>query len=385
MPGDIRIGSICTGAGGLDMAVQSIFGGQVAWVSDVSPEACKLAAHRWPDLPNLGDITRVPWYSVPTVDIICGGTPCQDMSSAGQRKGMTTGARSGLWTSMKEAINVIKPAIVVWENVPGARSARADSDLESGPGRVGEDPGQPVLRALGRVLGDLATLGFDAEWRSIRASDLGFSHRRDRVFVLAWHPGRMGALGWDVLKAGTLKGNWKRYPAGPTLLPTPCATSGNGASRHGDGAPDLGWVVTELEGVSPYGRYAEAVARQERVTGLAAPPPTDLNRNGGPRLSARFCEWMMGLQPGWVCDVPGVLHQASIRLIGNGVVPHQARAALAEMAAVATQGKSRRPRQGTKPCRHEHLLRAASCQEDRAAWVCLQCSKVLAIPPDQLR
>ena len=195
----MRIGSICTGYGGLDMAVQHVLGGEVAWTSDISTGACKLAAHRWPGIPNLGDITTVAWNTVPAVDIICGGTPCQDVSLAGRRAGMTAGTRSNLWESMREAIHVIKPSIVVWENVPGARSARAASagDLESEPGRVGDPDGQPVLRALGRVLGDLAGLGFNAEWRSIRASDVGACHRRERVFVLAWHPDRIAdARGW---------------------------------------------------------------------------------------------------------------------------------------------------------------------------------------------
>lgn len=193
----MRIGSICSGYGGLDMAVQHVLGGEVAWTSDISTGACKLAANRWPGIPNLGDITTVAWNTVPTVDIICGGTPCQDVSLAGRRAGMTEGTRSNLWQSMREAIHVIKPSIVVWENVPGARSARADSNLESEPGRVGDPDGQPVLRALGRVLGDLASLGFDAEWRSIRASDIGACHRRERVFVLAWHPDRIAdARGW---------------------------------------------------------------------------------------------------------------------------------------------------------------------------------------------
>lgn len=124
---------------------------------------------------------------------------CQDVSLAGRRAGMTEGTRSNLWQSMREAIHVIAPSIVVWENVPGARSARATSagDLESEPGPVGDADGKPVLRALGRVLGDLAGLGFNAEWRSIRASDVGACHRRERVFVLAWHPDRIAdARGW---------------------------------------------------------------------------------------------------------------------------------------------------------------------------------------------
>ena len=187
------VGSLCTGTGGLDAAVCAMLGGRVVWVSDVSSGAVKLAAYRWPDVPNLGDITKVNWHSVPSVDVICGGTPCQDMSSAGLRAGMIPGSRSGLWDYMREAVRVVQPGFVVWENVSGCRSARAWSagGVESGGRCVDGVGGNSVLRALGRVLGDLAGLGFDAEWRSVRASDVGHCHRRERLFVVARHADRV--------------------------------------------------------------------------------------------------------------------------------------------------------------------------------------------------
>jgi DNA (cytosine-5)-methyltransferase 1 len=137
-----------------------------------------------PDAPNLGDITTIDWATVEPVDVITGGSPCQDLSAAGQRAGMTTGTRSNLWVAMREAIAILRPRLVVWENVRGAYSAPADSGVEPCPGCVGDRPGVS-MRALGRVLGDLSELGYDAVWHGLRAADVGAPHARFRVFVVA--------------------------------------------------------------------------------------------------------------------------------------------------------------------------------------------------------
>ena len=178
-------GSLFTGYGGLDMAVEQVFGAKTVWVSDIDKGANKIIEHRFPGVQNLGDITKVDWVEVPKVDIISGGSPCQDVSHAGKRAGMTEGTRSNLWVSMREAIEVLKPRFVVWENVRGVLSAKADSEVESCEGCLGDRAGKPSLRALGRVLGDLASLGYDAEWRGVRASDVGAPHQRFRVFIVA--------------------------------------------------------------------------------------------------------------------------------------------------------------------------------------------------------
>ena len=182
------IGSLFAGYGGLEMGVQSVLGGTLAWYAEYDPHASRVMARHHPDVPNLGDVTTVDWATVPPVDILTGGSPCQDLSHAGKRKGMTDGTRSNLWTEMREAVAVLRPRLVVWENVRGAYSADADSDMEPCPRCVG-DPRErgPVLRALGRVLGDLAALGYDAEWYGLRAADVGAAHGRYRVFLFA-HP-----------------------------------------------------------------------------------------------------------------------------------------------------------------------------------------------------
>ena len=104
---DHRIGSLFSGYGGLDLAVQSVVGGRVAWVSDIEPGPSRILATHHPDIPNLGDVTTIDWRTVEPVDVICGGSPCQDLSMAGRRAGMRPGTRSGLWESMLAAITTI--------------------------------------------------------------------------------------------------------------------------------------------------------------------------------------------------------------------------------------------------------------------------------------
>lgn len=69
----MRIGSLFSGAGGLDLAVQAVFGGEVVWHAEIDKAASKVLAHHWPDVPNLGDVSAVSWQEVPPVDILCGG------------------------------------------------------------------------------------------------------------------------------------------------------------------------------------------------------------------------------------------------------------------------------------------------------------------------
>ena len=111
---------------------------------------------------------------------------CQDVSTAGKRAGMRAGTRSGLWASMCDAIDILRPRLVIWENVRGVLSSKADSNLEPCPGCVGGSGGEPALRALGRVLGDLADLRYDARWYGVRAADVGAPHGRFREFVYAY-------------------------------------------------------------------------------------------------------------------------------------------------------------------------------------------------------
>ena len=179
------VGSIATGYGGLDAAATAVLGGELAWVADNDPDVCKILEDRFPGILNLGDITKVDWAAVPPVNIVTAGFPCQDVSVAGSREGLQSGNRSGLWLHIAHAISILNPAVVIVENVRGLLSARAHSPVEPCPVCVGDSPARR-LRALGAVLGQLADLGFDAEWQVVSAADAGSCHKRERVFIWAW-------------------------------------------------------------------------------------------------------------------------------------------------------------------------------------------------------
>jgi DNA (cytosine-5)-methyltransferase 1 len=191
----LKVGALFAGYGGIELALGSVLDTEPAWFSEFDKAPSAILGHHWPDVPNLGDVTKVDWAAVEPVDIITGGSPCQDLSHAGKRAGMKAGTRSGLWASMCDAIDIIRPRLVVWENVRGALSAEADSAVEPCPICVG-DGGRVTLRALGRVLGDLAELGYDAWWYGLRAADVGAAHGRFRVFLFATpaNAGRSGGL-----------------------------------------------------------------------------------------------------------------------------------------------------------------------------------------------
>lgn len=184
-----RIGSLFSGFGGLDLGVMDVIGGSVAWHVEFDDAPSRILAHHWPDVPNYGDITKVDWSAVEPVDVLTGGFPCQDVSLAGARAGLREGTRSGLWSYFAAAIDALRPDLVVIENVRGLLSAEADRNMEPDTGFVGDGQARPVLRALGAVLGDLASLGYDAQWCGVRAADAGAPHGRFRVFILA-HPSR---------------------------------------------------------------------------------------------------------------------------------------------------------------------------------------------------
>lgn len=371
----IRAGSICSGAGGLDLAIEAALGARTVWQTEIDPHASLVLEKRF-GIPNHGDISTVDWSTVEPVDVLSGGTPCQDMSSAGKRAGMTADTRSGLWSHMVTAISILRPSVVVWENVQGALSARAtsDSDVEPGAGPVGDGPGGPVLRAAGRVLGDLAGLGYDAAWEVVSAAEVGACHRRNRVFVVAVTADAGGerrpvldgrGVALDLLptpQARDVKGvpgdnfNAASLPRAIHLLPTPTARDVKGPNQRGDGTCLTGALLPTPtagdsagsrghlhDGVTPYtsssgvtltdavndarwGRYSDAVAHHAVMVGRPAPNPTVPSRTGSPVLSHRFTEWMMGWPEGWVSDV--LDRRPGLRACGNGVVPRQAEHAI---------------------------------------------------------
>ena len=398
----MRVGSLFSGYGGLDLALRDVFGDvETAWVSDICKvdkdgkvghyephrSPCSILSHRFPGAPNLGDIALVDWSTVEPVDVMTGGFPCTDVSTAGKRAGLRPGTRSGLWSHFAYAIDQLRPGLVVIENVRGLLSAEAHSDVEPCPWCMGDGTGQPPLRALGAVLGDLADIGYDAVWVGLRAADVDFCHGRFREFVAAYPQGnpwrlvngngsaptdtrgQVGDVGPGLRPDEPTGIRWGQSARDDrqTLLPTPRATDGThgGPNQRGSSGdlmlPSavvklLPTPTAELAGGTieqyalrfkdgrtstfaplnmvveqqpeQWGDYAAAITRQERAFGRPAPDPTETAPKGGRRLSCRFDEWLMGLPDGWITDVPGIKHNETLKACGNGVVPQQAAAAI---------------------------------------------------------
>ena len=183
----LKIGSLFSGYGGLDLGVMSVLDAELAWHCEWESAPSTTLENNFPGVPNFHDVSKVDWESVPPIDVLTGGFPCQDLSTAGKRAGLNDGTRSGLWSEFYKAITVLKPKLVVIENVRGLLSAKANSSMDVPKEFVVGRAGDPAFRALGVVLGDLADAGYDARWTGLRAADAGAPHNRFRVFIVT-HP-----------------------------------------------------------------------------------------------------------------------------------------------------------------------------------------------------
>lgn len=375
----LRVGSLCTGYGGLELAAEHIFGPlERVWHAEIDPAASAVLAKHWPDVQNLGDISVVTaanaWADQAPIDILLAGYPCQGESNAGLRRGADDPRFR--WPDVYTAVRALRPGLVVLENVRGH-----------------------LNRSFPRVVADLAGIGYVGRWRCVRASDVGAAHRRERLFAVAWpadaspprisgagsglHNGALTLLPTPSARDGRRGAGWGDRPGRPLsgtvhrlLLPTPRATDGtnggpnqrwrngdlalssavqshhllptptvadarntrNATAGRSDGAVfNTGWTLCDVAHADRWGVYSPAIARWEALLGRPAPEPTIEGRRGSQLLSPLFVEWLMGLPAGWVTDVIG--HRGSaLRILGNGVVPqagaHALRLLLAELHEV---------------------------------------------------
>ena len=174
----MKFGSLFSGIGGFDLAFERA-GMECAWQCEIDPKAQEVLKRHW-SVPIIEDVRNVTRDTVESVDLICGGFPCQDVSLAGERLGLD-GKRSTLWSEFSRIICEFKPRWVVVENVRGLLSA---------------NNGQ----FFGNILRDLSRSGYDAEWKIIRASDFGAPHQRERIWIVAYPNGTIGFDG--ILQTG---------------------------------------------------------------------------------------------------------------------------------------------------------------------------------------
>ena len=278
----MKIGSLCTGYGGLDLAIEAAFNAETVWTCEIDRFASQIIEQRF-DKPNLGDLKTVNWQKVEPIDILTAGYPCQPFSHAGYRKG--TEDERHIWPHIKEIIGTLRPGLVILENVRGHLSL-----------------------GFKDVLKDLAEIGYDARWDIVRASDVGAPHQRARLFVIAYPNGEFGRipLSHEAIAYAVEYGFKRGFTSGheTTQSPASIATfnAGDQFQPHDGKMQKLGR------------RFAS-----RREMQLQDVPPT---LDDG-KLSALFVEYMMGLPGGWVTGC-SLSRAQQLKILGNGVVPQQA-------------------------------------------------------------
>ncbi|MGH9251979.1 MAG: DNA cytosine methyltransferase, partial [Acidimicrobiales bacterium] len=162
----MNVFSLFSGIGGLELGLQRA-GMTVVGQVEIDPFCRQVLAKHWPEVPRHDDVrTCADWWQSeprPTVDLVCGGFPCPPFSKAGHRRGVTD--ERWAWPWMADAIRALRPRYVLVENVAAFLTAP---------------------EAFGWLLGDLAEIGFDAEWSVISACAMGAPHTRERLFLVAY-------------------------------------------------------------------------------------------------------------------------------------------------------------------------------------------------------
>ena len=271
----LKIGSLCTGYGGLDMAVEAYFDAETVWTCEFDKHASKVIDERI-GKPNYGNLKTMDWSQVEPIDILTAGYPCQPFSHAGLRKG--TEDERHLWPYIKEIIRQLRPSYIILENVRG----------HFGLG-------------FREVLSDLTSIGYDARWTLIRASDVGAPHRRERLFIVAYP----NSSRWTRANTSDLQEKQSRDSWSSDLL------SITNSQNRGDGC--LSSRVRESH--TKFGSSLDAI---RSIYSQEVPPPLDKGR-----LNVQFVEYMMGLPKGWVTDID-LPRSQKLKILGNGVVPQQA-------------------------------------------------------------
>jgi DNA (cytosine-5)-methyltransferase 1 len=284
----LKIGSLCTGYGGLDLAVEAYFRAETIWCAEIDKYASQVIKERF-NIPNHGNIKEMDWASLEPIDILTAGYPCQPFSHAGYRKGEDD--ERHIWPSILQGISIIRPRIIILENVRGHLSL-----------------------GFKEVLSDLAQNGYDAKWCVVRASDVGAPHQRARLFIIAYS-----------INCGCSQ----RISSGFESAITQSEIDGCATYSNCDACKESRRAFVCLPGESQRlsngqdKRQARNEYRFSREMDRQDVPDT-LDQG---RLNTKFVEYMMGLPNGWVTDLDFTRAQ-QLKMLGNGVVPQQAYYAL---------------------------------------------------------
>ena len=294
----MRYVSLFSGIGGVDLGLDRA-GMTCAYQVEIDPFCRKVLAKHWPDVPKWDDIKTFPWTHAMSllsdVDMVAGGFPCQAVSKAGKMRGEED--ERFLWPEMYRVCKKLQPRYILVENVTGLLSA---------PDRLGR---RGAL--FGRILGDLAALGYCVEWHCIPAASVNALHRRDRVWIVAYseHDGLPEASGRGDHRGVQQQQGREKESKGSEQSP-----SGSYQPSLFSDVPD-----TDKQGLEGHSGDGADGGQSGRVIQGAAGPVTKSRLR---RFADRTGSAQWGIEPdvGRVADgVPARVDR--LRSLGNAVVP----------------------------------------------------------------
>ena len=294
--------------------------------SEIDKYASAVLKYHWPNTKNYGDISKINWAEVPDFDLLTGGSPCQDLSIAGKRKGLE-GARSGLFYEYMRAVREKRPKYFIWENVKGALSSNKGFDF-------------------GAVINEMAEAGYSLWWQVLNAKDFGIPQNRERIFVVGFRDGSPREIFFE--RGDNQEISSKVHPCidahyykGHSNQRQMMEIQQLNNPKHSNDR------LYSEEGISPALNTAQGGNRQPKIM---RQPLKFLDRNqkniegdyaftvdsmntGGVKIDSRIrrltpteCERLMGLPDGWTAK--GIMNDKEVeisdsqryKLCGNGVV-----------------------------------------------------------------
>ena len=307
----MTLGSLFDGIGGWLLAARHA-GVTPVWASEIEPFPCSVTARHFPDVKQLGDITQINPDEIEPVDIVCTGSPCQDLSIAGKRKGLE-GERSGLFRTAVELVRGMRirtggryPRFFVWENVPGAFSSNKGADFRAVLEEIGqtEIPMPPHGKWANAGMAELPQC--DIAWRVLDAQYWGVPQRRRRIFLVA-----------DFAADGRCAGEILFEPEGVSRNPEAGERAGEETARGAeDGTRIAVYDMTHADEVMRpvFGGIVPTLNARMGTGGNQV--PVVLTEGKVRRLTLTECEQLQGLEDGYT---EGGSDTARYKALGNGM------------------------------------------------------------------